>query len=188
MAPAIWVVEQSGTSCIGVDQSLVAIRAATALARTRGLSSNARFVCSDIGATGLPGASVDGVMSIDSFMFVDPWKAVAEMARLLRPGRTTIIRVVESLIEPFTSTLVRSYGPIFQANGLTVTRYEEVLDYNERSTRFFRAIAERAEAMRIEVGADAAVLIDEARESVKKAAVAPRVRIVYIEATRILCT
>lgn len=182
--PAISVVERTGTSFIGVDQSAVALRAADELAAGRGLSKRTLLVRADVSATGLPDACADGVMSIDTLMFVDPSSAVAEIARILRMGRSAIVRTVESLVEPFTPTIVQDYRPLFEANGLAVTRHEEVAGYRGRSVAFFRAILERMEAIRAEVGDDAAALIGEAAESIEKATAAPRVRTVYIEAVR----
>lgn len=182
--PAIWLAEQSGAAFIGVDLSAVALQAAEALVQTRALSNNARFVRADITATGLPDACADGVMSIDVLMFADPEASVAEIARLLRPDRAAIVRTVESLVEPFTPTIVQDYRPLFEANGLAVTCHEEVAAYQRRSLAFFRAILDRAEAMQSEIGEDAAALIDDAVASVERATSATRVRTVYIEATR----
>lgn len=182
--PTIWISERSGASFVGVDKSPVAIRAAEALAKTRGLSEIGRFVVGDITATNLPDACADGIMSIDTLMFVEPTSAVAEIARLLRPGRSAVVRTVESLVEPFTSTIVQDYRPLFEASGLAVTHHDELAGHQKRSTDFFMAILARADLMFAEVGEAAAILIEEASESMKKATAAPRVRTVYIEATR----
>lgn len=181
---AIWVAEQARAALVGVDRSSVALRAAEQLATARGLSTSTRFIAADVTATGLPDACADGVMSVDTLMFVDPYGGVAEIARLLRPGRAACVRTVESLVEPFIPTLVKSYRPLFESCGLAVTHHEAPGSYDERSLAFFRAILDRADAIRAEAGEAASVLIDEAAESLERAKMAPRVRTVFIRAVR----
>jgi ubiquinone/menaquinone biosynthesis C-methylase UbiE len=182
---AVWVAEMTGASIIGIDRSAVAVRAATALARARGLSSRARFEHADLTATNLPDERADGVMSVDALMFADPLTGVAEIARLLKPGGKAAIRTVESLVEPFTSTLVRDYRPIFERSGLIVLRHEAVANYGPRSLAFFQGLADRAEAMRAEIGSAAEILIAEALDSIEKATRPARVQTVYVEARRV---
>jgi SAM-dependent methyltransferase len=183
-APGLWVAEETGTSLIGVDVSPVAIRMAGALAESRGNVGRTHFLLADLTATGLPDESAHGIMSIDTLMFVEPRVAVGEIGRLLKRGGIVAVRAVESLVEPFMPTLVCDYRPIFEEAGLTILRYEEVVDYRDRSLIFFQAIEERAEAMYAEIGSAAAILIDEARDSLEKAKKPPRVRTVYLVARR----
>ena len=182
--PTIWIAESTGASGIGVDGSVVALESAQRLAHTRRVSDRMRFVHADLTATGLGDSSVDGVMSIDSLMFVDPFAASAEIARVLRVGKKAVVRVVESVVEPFTPTIVADYRPIFSNAGLTTVRHEEVHDYRSRSVAFFRAIAQRADSIRSEIGSLAEILISDATDSLEKASRPPRVRTVYIEMIR----
>jgi len=113
-----------------------------------------------------------------------PRLAALEIRRLTKRGARIVARSVESLINPFTPTLVRDYRPIFEAAGFTILRYEEVADHRDRSLMYFRAIEERAEAMYAEIGSAADILIIEARDSLEKAQKSPRVRTVFLVAQR----
>ena len=101
---------------------------------------------------------------------------------MAKRGARAVVRSVETLVDPFTPTLVRDYRPIFEAAGFTILQYEEVADYRDRSLIYFRAIEERADAMYAEIGSAADILIDEARDSLEKAKKSPRVRTVFLVA------
>ena len=84
------VAARTGASLIGVDFSVEAIRRASQSANT--LGRDARFVVADIAATGLPTASVDGVMCIDAIHIVaEPAGVFAELRRVLRPGGRAVV-------------------------------------------------------------------------------------------------
>jgi ubiquinone/menaquinone biosynthesis C-methylase UbiE len=180
--PGLWVAEQTRTTLIGVDASHTAVMIAAALAQSRAMAERATFIRADLGATGLPGACADGVMSLDALMFVEPRGAALEIRRLLKPGARLVARAVESLVDPFTPTLVRDYRTMFKEVGFTILRYEEVADYHARSLSYFRAILKRAVAMYAEIGSLADILIDEARESLEKSKNSPRVRTIFLTA------
>jgi ubiquinone/menaquinone biosynthesis C-methylase UbiE len=182
--PGLWVAERAGASLIGVDASRAAVGVAAALAKSRGMTDRARFVLGDLGATGLPDECADGVVSLDALMFVEPRGAALEIRRLLKPGGRLVARVVESLVDPFTPTLVRDYRPIFEEVGFTIVRHEEAADYQARSLSFFRAIDQRADALYTELGSAADVLIDEARDSLEKSTRSSRVRTMFLTAQR----
>jgi SAM-dependent methyltransferase len=182
--PALWITGRTGASVVGVDFSAAALRTATKLSRERGMEERARFVQAEATATGLPDATFAGVMSIDAIMFVDPDAVVAEIARLLRKGGIAAIRVTESLIDPSLGTLVSDYRPYFQAAGLMVTAREKVATHPERSLRFFRAVLGRAAALKLEIGADADLLVEEASAAVGRANEVPRVRTRFIVARK----
>jgi ubiquinone/menaquinone biosynthesis C-methylase UbiE len=182
--PGLWVAQQTGASLIGVDASSAAVATATALAQRRGMEGRTRFICADFGATGLPDDCADGIMSLDALMFVDPRGAALEMRRLMKRGARLVVRAVESLVDPFTPTLVRDYRPVFEDAGFAMLRHEEVADYRARSLSYFQAIAERAAAMRAEIGPAADILIEEALDSIEKGKKAPRARTVCFTAQR----
>ena len=84
------VAARTGASLIGIDFSVEAIRQASAYADS--LGRHARFVVADIATTGLPTASVDGVMCIDAVHIVsDPAAVFAELRRILRPGGRAVV-------------------------------------------------------------------------------------------------
>ncbi len=84
------VAARTGASLIGIDISGEAIRQASRLADA--LGRDARFVVADIAVTGLPTASVDGVMCIDAIHIVaEPADVFAELRRVLRPGGRAVV-------------------------------------------------------------------------------------------------
>lgn len=90
--PGLWVAQRTGASITGIDCSSVAVAWAGGLAARRGFGGRARFIVGNATATGLPPHGFAAVMSIDALQFMDPAKAVAEIARLLRPrGRAAIL-------------------------------------------------------------------------------------------------
>jgi cyclopropane fatty-acyl-phospholipid synthase-like methyltransferase len=182
--PGLWVAGRTGASVVGVDFSAAALRSATKLARERGMEERARFVQAEATATGLPDGTFAGVMSIDAIMFADPDAVIAEIARLLRKGGIAAVRATESLIDPSLETLVSDYRPYFQAAGLTVTALEKVATHPERSLRFFRAVLARSAALKLEIGADADLLIEEASGAVARANEVSRVRTRFIVAQK----
>jgi SAM-dependent methyltransferase len=182
--PGLWIAERSGASLVGVDASAIAIRSAEALAESRSMASRARFQRADLSATGLPDECAGGIMCLDVLMFVEPRSAVREIGRLIRRGGIVVARAVESLVEPFMPTLVRDYRPIFEEARFTIVHREEVADFSDRSLTYFQAIADRADAMRAEIGAAADILIGMAADSLARAKKPPRVRTVYVVARR----
>jgi len=180
--PSLWVAENTEANVTGIDSSSVGIRLAHDLAKHRGMSERSHFIVADLADTGLTDGSLDGLMSIDALMFAQPRAIIAEMARVLKPGGIAAIRTVESLVEPFQPTLVRDYTPLFEECGFAVGTHEEIVGYHERSIAFFQAVYERSDSMLDEVGAAAAPLIEDARESMKNSHLLPRVRTVFVVA------
>lgn len=174
-----------GTSLVGIDFSASAIRAARVLANTRENGKQARFIVADATETGLPSASVDGIVSVDALMFVDACRAAHEIARLLRPHGVVALTTVETLVDPPMPTLVRDYRPIFEAAGLRVLTHEVMAGHRERSLEFYRALEERADALRAEIGEPADTLLEEARGALRRAKDPQRMRPVFMVARRV---
>ena len=83
-----WVARHAGALYIGVDPSIEALKQA----RARAASSRATFVEGHFTATGLPDASVDGVLIVDAFFLAtDEGASLRELARILRPGRRLVV-------------------------------------------------------------------------------------------------
>jgi ubiquinone/menaquinone biosynthesis C-methylase UbiE len=184
--PALWVAERTGASVIGVDFAPSAIEAATSLAERRNMSGRARFLTSDATETGIANARVSGVMSIDALMFVDAQLVATEIARVLRPGGILVMTAAESLLEPFMPTLVRDYRPIFETVGFRTIRHEEPEGYVDQQLALYRALDERAERLRAEIGEAAEALLEEARSGLNRASLkTTRVRQVLFAAERL---
>jgi SAM-dependent methyltransferase len=157
---------------------------ARTLAEERGVFHRANFVVGDAAATGLADGVFDGLMSIDAIMFVEPDAVAREMARLVRPGGRLVIRAAESVVEPFLPTLVRDYRPTFEAAGLGVETYEEVAALWERELVLFRALLDRADDLREEMGPAAELLLEEAARGVAMAGQPRRVRMRLLVAVK----
>src|SRR5205807_1997613 len=72
---------------VGIDLAEVGIVHARERAQRLGLGNRARFEIADIVSTGLPDASFDGTMSVDTLWAVpDKAGAIRELARILKPG------------------------------------------------------------------------------------------------------
>src|SRR5579871_3637107 len=90
-AYGLLVAKQSGTILIGVDFSAQALTEAREQAARLGVS-NASFRVGELTATGLPDASVEGVLCTDAIQFPDePATAYQEIRRVLKPrGRVAL--------------------------------------------------------------------------------------------------
>lgn len=85
----LWIARETGCDLVGVDFSETALaRAREAVPEDFGeqVAARAEFRDGDLVSTGLPDASVDAVMVIDSIQFADGTAVTAECSRVLRPG------------------------------------------------------------------------------------------------------
>jgi SAM-dependent methyltransferase len=181
-AATLWVAERTGASAVGIDFAATAIASAEALARQRRLASKTRFVVADVTDSNLPAGSFDGLMSIDALMFVDADAAVKEMHRVLRRGAVVSLTSVESLGEPVIPTLVPDHRPVFERHGFEIVAWEHPMMQMERSRALHRALLERSEALRSEVGSAAEELLAQAKEMLERRE--PRARPVFVVARR----
>jgi len=182
--PGLWIAERLGARLAGVDVSRAAIASATATTTANGWVDRAAFTVADATATGLDNASVDGVMSIYALMFIDAHDAIAEMARVLRPGARAVVLTSECIDEIVHPTMVRDYTPHFAAAGFTNVGKRARPAAREQSLRMFRALLDRAGDLTAELGAAASPILDEARETLARATKPPRVRDVKIVAQK----
>lgn len=94
---------RTGAWLTGVDFSAEAIDQATALARRLGTSTGngagagAEFRVGDLADTGLPAASADAVVCVDSIQFKSDDASFREMHRLLAPGGRVALTMWEAL-------------------------------------------------------------------------------------------
>ncbi len=181
--PGIWLAQHARSSLVGVDFSAHAITSARTRAERRGFQ--ARFHVADLMQTPLECASADAIVCIDALMFVEPQRAIDEMARLAKPGATVVVTAAESLVEPFMPTLVRDYRPFFERAGFTIRSHADSIDSRDQTLRLHRAILERELAFRSELGDDASDVLAEARAGCDRAEQGTeRVRQVLIVAER----
>lgn len=165
--PGLWVARETGASLVGVDFSEVGIEQAGRRAVELGLGERARFLVRDAAATGLPEASVDGAMSVDSFwLFPDKRRVAAEIARILRPGGRFIFTTWEfPATPPGWPPQLSQHRDLLSEAGLAVRACEETQDWRRRQLAVYEAILAAESSLRAELGEDAAApLVGEAQE------------------------
>jgi len=166
--PGVWVAKKTGARLTGIDISSAAIREAAKLAADVDPNGGARFLCADILDAGIEDESIDGIMSVDVLMFLDPDGAVKAISRMLKPGGVFVATAAESIVEPFMPTLVRDYRPYFEANGFDLIVHEEHVGQMARQMAFYRALEQRSEALTAEIGEPSEALLEEARNGLTR--------------------
>jgi len=165
--PGLWVARETGASLVGVDFSEVGIEQAGRRALEFGSGGRARFLVRDAAATGLPEASFDGAMSVDSFwLFPDKRQVAAEVARILRPGARFIFTTWEfTATPPGWPWQLNQHRDLLSEAGLALRACEETQDWRQRQLAVYEGILAAESSLRAELGEDAtAPLIGEAQE------------------------
>jgi SAM-dependent methyltransferase len=165
--PGLWVARETGASLIGVDFSEVAIEQAQQRAGQLGLSERARFHVADAAATGLPGATADGVISVDSFwLFPDKVGAAAEVARILHPGGRFVFTTWDFDLTPMGwPPQVPHHRDLLRQAGLLLETYEETPDWRRRQVAVYEGILTAEAELVAELGESAAAdMTAEARQ------------------------
>ena len=164
--PALWVARETGARLVGVDFSAVAVGLATSRAADLGMSGQAQFVTGTFADTGLAAASADAAMSEDAIQYTpDKRAAVAEAARILRPGGRFVFTAFE-LDPAHTAGLpvlggdpVDDYRPLLEAAGFTVDDYREVPGWPEPLRTTYQALLDAGDALTSEMGGPAATAL-----------------------------
>lgn len=165
--PGLWIARETGASLVGVDFSKVAVKQAQQRARRQGLSERARFIVGHAGSTGLPGASTDAVMSVDSFwLFPDKPAVAAEIARILRPGGRFVFTTWDfGPTPPGWPPQVPPHRELLREAGFLVQSYEETPDWLRRQIAVYDGILAAQPQLVAELGGPAALdMITEARQ------------------------
>jgi arsenite methyltransferase len=103
---ALLLARELGCEVVGVDLGSGAIEQATDAARAAGLAARARFVLGDAEELPFPDAGFDVALSECSLCtFPDKRRAIAEMARVLRPGGTIAIADVTAELNALPAQL-----------------------------------------------------------------------------------
>ena len=164
--PALWVARETGARLVGVDFSPVAVEQAKSRATELGLAGEAQFVTGTFADTGLEANVADGAMSEDALQYVpDKRAAVAEAARILRPGARLVFTAFE--LDPgrtaglpvFGVDPVEDYRPLLTDGGFVVEAYEEVPGWPEPMTTTYSALLSASGALTQEMGQPAAAAL-----------------------------
>ena len=164
--PGLWVARKTGASLVGIDFSEVGIEQAGRWALELGFGERARFLVRDAAATGLPAASFDGAMSVDSS------GSFRASEGLLRRSPASCGRGPASSSPPGSSRPPRRAGrrssPASrppERGRLALRACEETQDWRRRQLAVYDGILAAESSLRAELGEDAtAPLIGEARE------------------------
>ena len=164
--PALWMARETGARLVGVDFSAVAIEQAKARAAGLGMGDQAQFVVGTFADTGLEANVADGAMSEDALQYVpDKRAAVAEAARILRPGSRLVFTAFE--LDPsraaglpvFGVDPVENYCPLLTDGGFMIEAYEEVPGWPEPVTTTYSALLNASGALTQEMGQPAAAAL-----------------------------
>ena len=164
--PALWVARETGAHLVGVDFSAVAVGLATSRAADLGMSEQAHFVSGTFADTGLADASADAAMSEDAIQYTpDKRAAVAEAARILRPGGRLVFTAFE-LDAAHTAGRpvlgddpVDDYRPLMEAAGFSVDDYREIPGWPEPLKTTYQSLLDAGDALTGEMGAVAATAL-----------------------------
>jgi SAM-dependent methyltransferase len=167
--PGLWSAMESGARLLGIDLSATAAKRAAERAGPLGMTGRATFRQGTFEATGLSAASADAVMSVDALQYApDKTRALAEVARILRPGGRFAFVAFELDPDrvaglPFWEDPVPNYRPLLEHVGFEVIHYEEIPNWPDQVAACFGAILAQRDALNAELGeAAAAVTIMEA--------------------------
>jgi len=164
--PGLWVARESGASLIGIDPSRAGLVAARHRALRVGLDRRCEFVEGTFEHTGLPDDHADAAMSIEAFQYApDKRAAIAEFARILRPGATLAFIAFE--VDPDKATglpvlgvdPIADYRPLLEQAGFMINAYEETPGWAERVHAAFSAVSDAGETLTAEMGEEAAASV-----------------------------
>jgi SAM-dependent methyltransferase len=166
--PGLWVAKELGARLVGRDLSAVAVERANERVSEVGMAGRAEFGQGSFEQTGLPAESADAVMTIDALQYApNKTKAIAEVARILRPGRRFGFVAFELDAErvaglPVWGDPVGDFRPLLDAAGFEVLRYEQISGWQQHVAEGFGAVAAEQEALESELGhaATAALVLE----------------------------
>jgi SAM-dependent methyltransferase len=162
--PGLWVAGATDARLTGLDIAESALSRARELATRLGVDADFRL--GSFEETGLPGSSVDLVMSFDAFLFTsDKAAAFVELARVLRPGGRLAITSWDYHTQPANRPpQVADHRPLVEAAGLAVTEYEPTEDWHERCVSFADYLIQHA----AELAAEADEPVDDVRAGLRE--------------------
>ena len=129
------------------------------------MSRRAEFRQGSFEQTGLAAGSADAVMTVDALQYApSKAKALAEVARILRPGGRFAFVAFE-LDEPRVAGLgvwddpVGDYRPVLAESGFDVLSYEQIPNWQDHVTAAFVAVVAQRETLEAELGEAAAAAV-----------------------------
>jgi ubiquinone/menaquinone biosynthesis C-methylase UbiE len=133
----LWLARATGCRLTGVDWSPAAVAEAAARAAQFVPEDRATFTVGELTNTGLPDGVADAIVCADALFFaLDRIAALAEVARVLRPGGRLVFTADESG-DATRPSAVPDWAPLIRAGGLTVVSREEIPGWAEQLQRMY---------------------------------------------------
>lgn len=160
--PGLWVAKNRGARLVGVDLSPIAVKVATARAPELGMDGRASFHQGTFDCTGLEASSADAVMTVDALQYApDKAQALAEIARILRPGGRFGFVAFELDPDriaglPVWDDPIFDYRPLLEHSGFDVVTYDQMPNWREQVAAGFGAVVDQRETLEVELGQAAA--------------------------------
>jgi SAM-dependent methyltransferase len=158
--PGLWVASMTHSRLVGIDLSAAGLLQARRRAAV--MQASATFVRATLSAVALQRGQADAAMSVDALQYVpDKQAAVAEVARVLRPGARLVFTAFE--LEPdhvsdlpvLGDDAVSDYRPLLEGSGFVVEMYEETPGWKGRVVATYEAVLEAGDVLGQELGAEA---------------------------------
>ena len=158
--PGLWVTARTGARYIGVDIAASALVAVRRRADRLGLSSRVSTVEASFDSLGLDVGEPAAVMSIDALLFApDKRAAVAEIARVLRPGGRFVATTWDYHSQPVgRPPQVSDHRPLLAEVGLDVERYDVTASWEGRQRAIAALLLECVDELAVESGEDRVTL------------------------------
>ncbi len=152
--PGLWLANRSRARLIGVDLAQSALTAARLRARALGMGAVAEFRQGTFEATGLAEGSLDGVVTFDALLFSpDKRAAVAEMARIVKPGGRVVMTTWDYHRQPIgRPPQVPDHRPLLEQAGFSVVAYDETPRWREYLDRTDQLLLEAVDELAVESG------------------------------------
>jgi ubiquinone/menaquinone biosynthesis C-methylase UbiE len=152
--PGLWLANRSRARLIGVDIAEPALAAARLRARALGMGAVAEFRQGTFEATGLDQSSLDGAVTFDALLFSpDKAAAVAEMARIIKPGGRVVMTTWDYHRQPTgRPPQVPDHRPLLEQAGFSVVAYDETPQWREYLDRTDELLLGAVEELAAESG------------------------------------
>lgn len=156
--PGLWIARETGAAVLGIDLSSVGIARAAERAGELGLADRARFQVADLTATGLPDASLDGAMSLDTLWAVpDKLGALREVVRILKPGaRFVFTNWDRDRSPPGYPPPLNDHRPLLRQAGFEVETYRVQPDAEVQRRAVYEAFVAAEQDLIREMGQEGA--------------------------------
>jgi len=156
--PCLWVARETGAAVVGIDLAEVGIARARERAEELGVADRARFEVADIVSTGLPEATFDGAISVDTLWAVpDRAAAIQELARILKPNaRFAFTNWDRDLSPPGYPLPLSDHRPLLEEARFEVEIYDVQPDAEVKRRTYYERLVSAESTLIKELGEEGA--------------------------------